>query len=459
MRSLRTIWFPVLIGIVFLTEGCAATIGQENGRFSTEHIEQLVAPIALYPDALLAQVLIAATYPLEVIQVARWARQHPDLSEKKRQAALAEEPWDPSVKSLTAFPGVLERMEAELTWMENLGNAFLGQQDEVMDAVQRLRTRAQAAGYLENTPQQKIVTRDRVIFIEPAQPEVIYVPTYNPTLVFGDWRYQTIYYPNFQIAAYPQSRNNSNAGLITFGVGMLVGGILFSQFDWHHRYVTVNHQRHYFDHRDQYYFPHNESNAPIQWQHDPFHRHNVRYHTPILERYYSQEHNQPDFSSAGFKERYTRRHPAVPNLNREERNNHGRRSLLQHFDHPATENSSSITTVDIKPDRDGRSIFRRKISRPVRDSGSIQENNAILPERLESRRFGRPMIGNSSNPGRNNENFLRYQPATSGFNIPESRHSTTEKVKPRPSLESSRSFSRSRFGRKNHDAGNFSIGE
>src|SRR5262245_21415359 len=158
-----------------------------------EELEALVAPIALYPDSLLAQMFMASTYPMEVVEAARWAKANPKVTGDALEKAMQQQSWDASVKSLTAFPQVLTMMDEKLDWTQKLGDAFLAQQKDVMDAVQRLRAKAQAKGNLETNKEQKVVVQQdptsqtTVIQIEPADPQVVYVPSYNPTTVYGGW--------------------------------------------------------------------------------------------------------------------------------------------------------------------------------------------------------------------------------------------------------------------------------
>ncbi len=169
-----------------------------------EQREQLVAPIALHPDSLLTQILMASTYPLEVVQAARWSKENPDIAGDALEDAMEQQPWDPSVKSLTAFQQVLQMMNDDLSWTQQLGDAFLAQQEDVLDVVQRLRMKADEAGNLKTTKEQKVekqtVTaesgqKETVIIVEQANPEVIYVPAYNPTVIYGGWPYSA--YPPY----------------------------------------------------------------------------------------------------------------------------------------------------------------------------------------------------------------------------------------------------------------------
>ncbi|MGC2231670.1 MAG: DUF3300 domain-containing protein, partial [Candidatus Acidiferrum sp.] len=145
-----------------------------------EQLQQLVAPIALYPDSLVAQILAASTFPEQVVEADRWVQAHPDLKGEALGQAVDQQPWDPSVKALTAFPTVLGNMDKNLSWTSSLGDAYYNQQQAVMDAVQVMRQRAQAAGNLKSTPQQSVTTDGPNVIIEPAQPDVVYVPAYDP---------------------------------------------------------------------------------------------------------------------------------------------------------------------------------------------------------------------------------------------------------------------------------------
>src|SRR3954468_11671658 len=145
-----------------------------------EQLQQLVAPIALYPDALVAQVLAASTYPDQIVEADRWLQQHPDLKGEQLGQAVDKQPWDPSVKALTEFPSVLANMDKNLSWTSSLGDAYVNQQQDVMDAVQALRKGAEKAGNLKSTPQENVTQQGQTIVIEPTNPEIVYVPEYDP---------------------------------------------------------------------------------------------------------------------------------------------------------------------------------------------------------------------------------------------------------------------------------------
>ena len=202
-----------------------ATAAQANAAdtFNTEQIDALLAPIALYPDALLTQTLMATTFPLQVVQAARWVEEpnNKALSGDALTKALVAQPWDPSVKSLVPFPQVLALLNGNLDWAQQLGYAFADQQADVLDSVQRLRRQAQTKGNLQSSPQQVVRNEQQAIIIEPAQPETVYVPSYNPTTVYGDWPYPS--YPPVYLpppVGYPVG--SALATGLAFGAGVAI---------------------------------------------------------------------------------------------------------------------------------------------------------------------------------------------------------------------------------------------
>ena len=186
-----------------MAQGDKGETAQEGKpAFRPEEIDQMVAPIALYPDSLLAQTLAASTYPLEIVQAARFVKQNKELKGEKLMAAAKDKDWDPSVKAMLEFPDVLLMMDEKIEWTEKLGDAFLDQQRDVMESVQRLRKKAEESGNLKTTKEQKVIVEQetKVIVIEPANPQVVYVPTYNPTVVYGAWPYPA--YPPYPVYPY-----------------------------------------------------------------------------------------------------------------------------------------------------------------------------------------------------------------------------------------------------------------
>ncbi len=218
-----------------------------------EQLQQLVAPIALYSDSLVAQILSAATFPEQVVEADRWVQAHSDLKGDALAQAVDQMQWDPSVKALAAFPSVLGNMDKNLSWTSTLGDAYYNQQQDVMDAVQVMRQKAQSSGNLKTTPQQTVTTQGQTIIIQPAQPDVVYVPAYNPWVVYGP---PIVAWPGW----YPYPGIWFGGGpFLSFGVGFGVG--FFGGFgwgwghwgcDWHSHYVVYNHAR-YYSHSTTFY--------------------------------------------------------------------------------------------------------------------------------------------------------------------------------------------------------------
>jgi len=206
-----------------------------------QELQQLVAPIALYPDALVAQILAASTYPAEIVEADRWMQSHSNLKGEELAKEVDQQPWDPSVKALAQFPSVLENMDKNLSWTSSLGDAYANQQQDVTNAVQALRQQAHKAGNLNSNEQEKVTTQGNTIVVEPANPEVVYVPQYDPWLVYGE---PIVAYPGW----YPEPGLFLAGVGIGFGLGFGVGffggfgwGWGHWGYDWHGRSVIYNH--------------------------------------------------------------------------------------------------------------------------------------------------------------------------------------------------------------------------
>ena len=275
-------------------------------QFKQEELDQMLAPIALYPDSLIVQILMASTYPLEIVEAARWAKANPNLKGDPLTTALEKQNWDPSVKSLINFPSVLAMMNDKLDWTQKLGDAFLAQEKGVMDTVQKLRAKAQAQGTLKSTDQQKVTTQAQTIIIEPANPQVIYVPAYNPAVVYGPWMYPA--YPPYPY--YPPGAV-IGASVVSFGVGVAVGaawGYAWGGCNWNHGSVNVNvNQNNTINNNINRNKNVNNTNVnqnninnrnkvggggSTEWQHDPSHRKGVAYKDNATQQKYGQQRDR-----------------------------------------------------------------------------------------------------------------------------------------------------------------------
>lgn len=214
-----------------------------KGTFSREQLDQMLAPVALYPDALLAQVLMASSYPGDVTDAVAWSKAHPDAKGEEAVRQVANQAWDPSVQSLVAFPQLLAVLGQDPAWVQKMGDAFLAQPDAVMDSVQRLRRQAQSAGNLSSNEQQNVSyqtstapSAPQTIVIESADPQVVYVPSYNPSVVYGSWAY-----PGYPPYYYPPPPYYYPGGaLLSFGIGVAVGGALWGDLNWGHGDIDID---------------------------------------------------------------------------------------------------------------------------------------------------------------------------------------------------------------------------
>ncbi len=254
----------------------------DKPAFKSEELEQMLAPIALYPDSLLSQVFMASTYPVEVVEADRWVKANPSLKGDALAKQLEAKPWDPSVRSLVNFPQVLAMMSENLSTTVKIGDAFIGQQKDVMDTVQRLRAKAQTTGNLKSSEQQTVSTQTadtgaQVIVIQSPSPEVIYVPQYNPTVVYGTWPYPS--YPPYPY--YPPGYVASN--VLSFGLGVACGaawGYAWGNCNWGHGDVDIdiNRNNNFNTNIDRSKFKGAGVNGGKgSWNHDPAHRQGAAY--------------------------------------------------------------------------------------------------------------------------------------------------------------------------------------
>jgi hypothetical protein len=272
---------------IFVTSSCSTAAIQDAqvatapavqpAQVNPQQLQQLVAPIALYPDELVAEVLAASTYPTEVVQANRWLQQHSALKDQQLATEVDKQPWDASVKALTEFPSVLANMDKNLSWTSSLGDAYYNHPQEVMDAVQAMRKRAETAGTLKTTQQQKVTTQGQTIVIEPTNPQVVYVPTYDPWVVYGA-----------PLAVYPGYVDFFVGPYVSFGFGYPIGffpypwGWGFWGLDWRDRFVVFNHARFF-------------SRSHVFFDHDHRFAHGGEFHGHDFHGFHSGEFHGHDF--------------------------------------------------------------------------------------------------------------------------------------------------------------------
>ncbi|WP_394558731.1 DUF3300 domain-containing protein [Aquipseudomonas alcaligenes] len=307
--------------------------------FSTEELDQMLAPLALYPDALLAQVLMAATYPGDVADAVTWSTEHPDASGDDAVRQVSDQPWDPSVQSLVAFPAVLATMGQDPAWVQRVGDAFLAQPDAVMGSVQRLRQQAKAAGNLESNDKQKVSEKpaepaqvttsgssQQTIIIESADPQVVYVPSYNPTVVYGTWAY-----PAYPPVYYPPPGYYFGSAVVAgigFAAGVAIVDSLWGDCNWGHGDIDIDVNR-YNNINDNRQLNVNQNT----WKHNAVNRDGVPYRDRASREQFSQR-----LANGDQRQALRGRDPAHA-ADRER----ARQSLQQHgFDSPATNNRQAL---------------------------------------------------------------------------------------------------------------------
>jgi hypothetical protein len=282
-RPLGLFIFPLLVAALLLTPQRVQSQNSPDARpaefYQREELAQMLAPIALYPDTLLSQILMASTYPIEVIEAERWIRTQPGLQDDALDRALLDKNWEPSVKAMVHFPSILALMSERITETTELGNAFLAQETEVLAMVQELRAQAHAQGHLNSTTQQRVLIEKETIIIAPADPRIIYVPYYDPFYVYGGWWYPA--YPPYYWAPHGVSIGYGISYWPGFYFRFAFGG--WSYFDWHRHTIYINVQQ-----RPRYVRQDRWPERTVYWQHAPSHRRGVAYRDHATARKYGQ---------------------------------------------------------------------------------------------------------------------------------------------------------------------------
>lgn len=278
-------------------------------KYTTQEITQMLAPIALYPDALLSQILMASTYPIEVIEANRWVKVNSELVGDRLDTSLLNKDWDPSVKAICHFPSTLAVMSDRINETTNLGNAFLAQETEVLGVIQHLRDQAYSQGNLRSTTEQTVIVEKETIIIQPARPEVIYIPYYDPYYVYGPW-----WYPGYRPYYWGPSGVRLGVG-VSFWPGVSFGFVFggWSHFDWHRHHIQIN------SHKRPRFVRNNWYRSSGRWQHAPRHRRGVAYR----DKYTARKYGQTRYRSTDLRHEsrgYRGDRPRVQQQNRIEQN-------------------------------------------------------------------------------------------------------------------------------------------
>lgn len=382
----------------------AASVTQSETTFSREQLDQMMAPVALYPDSLLAQVMMATTYPGDVADAVKWAKAHPDAKGDDAVRQVANQPWDPSVQSLVAFPQVLDLLGKDPAWVQKMGDAFLAQPDAVMDSVQRLRRQAQAAGNLKSNEQQKVTTEPaappaagatttvvepaaQTIVIEPANPQVVYVPSYNSTSVYGPWPY-----PSYPPYYYPPSPYYYPGGAfmagLAWGTGIAITASLWGDFNWGHGDIDIDVDR----------YNNINSNRQINrsentWRHNSANRDGVPYRDRASREQYGRQ-----LDGAGQRDNF-RGHDPARAADRER----ARQSMSQRgFETPATSNREARDRAGQASQQMGRQQAGGRDAASARQSGAGAQGRADAQRNAQARQGARQQYSGSRSGQSNN---------------------------------------------------------
>src|ERR1700756_2640260 len=353
------------------SQASQAPADEQTASIPPEQLDSLVAPIALYPDPLLSQTLVASTYPLEIIQLQQWLEKNKSLKDKALADAVQKEPWDASIQAMAALPDVVKQLAENIKWTTDLGNAFLAQQSDVMDAVQRMRKKAKEGGNLKSSEQQKVETKEiaskEVIVIEQASPDVVYVPSYNPTVVYGPPAYP---YPPI---AYPPPGYYAAGMAISFGIGIAMGAAWGGGWGYNSGWggnnnVTINRNNTFVNNSNRQNVSNRSARGNNTWQHNPQHRGGAPYSNRATANKYGG----------------TTRGDSISNRQANARQNQGQRGGR---DQSVSDRSSNRSNQAGGRDR----------SAGGRDSGS-RNGGAAVSDRSTNRGGGGDRVGNRSVP-------------------------------------------------------------
>lgn len=423
MNTLKTL---IVSGFLAFGLAMSDTVwSSDTGGFSQAELDQMLAPVALYPDTVLSHVLIAATYPLEVVQAARWSRNNPGLKGEQAVDRVERMNWDPSVKALVAFPELLARMDRDLDWTQRLGDAFLMQEDQVVDSIQHLRSDAYAQGNLRSNDHVRVVRETEYIYIEPARPRVVYVPYYDPRVVYGSWRWSS--HPPVYWHHPPKFRTG-----VTFfwGSGFRIAPTFyFSSFHWsQHRVVSVHHHHHHHFKRPDRHFSSGREVASFDgarhWKHNPTHRRGVSYRQGVDRDRFVQR--QSNASTARSTNRSASTRSAQPRARKDQRNwATERRANLQLNERSSASRSNARQAVErSQSDSGNRSATRAGASRSTAQRSAQSRPDASTTRSAIENRNERQSRSSSS----------RQQAGSSRNRADANRGAQTQRRESRPSI-------------------------
>ena len=411
--------------------------------FSQAELEQILAPIALYPDTVLSHILVASTYPLEVIQAERWTKQNPDVNASDAVEAVDDKEWDPSVKALVAFPKVLERLSENLEWTQKLGDAFLQDEEKVIASVQSLRRRAYESGNLDKMDKVSVKHEQQSIIIEPIEREVVYVPYYDTRVVYGPWHwshYPPVYWHRPHYAGHHYASHHSP---FYWGPRVHISfGFFFSSFHWYdHHVVRIprHHYRphHYYNRRDIVRHQHAR-----RWAHNPVHRRGVSYRSVSVSNRYRSENTSSRPSRAEVTSHRSNKKYSSRNSDFKNQDNKKFKQVSHSKDNSKRKGGTRIASPDrIKKElKDGRISISERNSRPVNSSKKYKKSP--IKNSIDRHYKKKPVAADRTKQGKSKS--FKQQPNLSNKNSqPKVYSQPKQKSKSQKSSKSSRSSDKS----------------
>ncbi len=380
MKNLKTL-LTMFAAVLMTVNQATAEQPEDLEPFSDGELEQILAPIALYPDTVLSHILVAATYPLEVIQAERWTKKNSDLSGSEAVEAVEEKEWDPSVKALVAFPQVLQRLSENLEWTQKLGDAFLQDEERLLASVQSLRQRAYREGNLDKMDKLSVTHEDDSIVIEPIEREIVYVPYYDTRVVYGPW-----YWSHYPPVYWRHSHYSHHHGPFYWGHSVHVGfGFYFSSFHWHNHHIIRIPRRHY---RPHYYYDRRQivrHEHARRWQHNPIHRRGVSYRSvTVRDRYHSNRASRAEIRQY------------------REENRRGQNQRTSRVNRAPREDTRIATPRRIREElNDGRISVEERNTRPRGDDSYVprNQNNRTTNRGSSNRNTREPVKERAGNDG------------------------------------------------------------
>jgi len=408
------------LAVSLLSTSVYSQDGAVEDQFSDAELAQILAPIALYPDSLLTHILIASTYPLEIIEADRWTTKNASTTPDSIANDIEDLDWEPSVKALIAFPRILKGLSEDLSWTRQLGDAFLQDETQVLQSIQVLRKQAELAGSLDEMENMTVSREDNNIIIQPVQQEVVYVPYYDTRVVYGPWHWSS-YPPVHWGHHYPRYASHHN--LFSWHSGIHISfNYFFSAFHWNNRHVVVVDHYNSRNYRQRRHIV--TGHYAKRWQHKPHHRRGVAYRSSVTKERYAS--NRPSMSQSRHsrKEYKLNKHKSTTHSRNHSVKNHESKKRLYASNHTSRKFNKLQQRLKVKkvPSFNSKAIKNKAILRS-------EKNENYRSKHLNTNNKGSYKVANNNHKTFKSTNVQRSEKATkqdySRSNKPKQQHKST----------------------------------